>query len=265
MLTNTSVRKLGGVEAMKPSEMRKTNGATFVCMGPSGAGKTSLLGTLHNTPYAPVAVADVDLKAHVLRDYDDIDVYPCHEWNTLDAIVIDLVKQSLSPYYKTFVVDGTTMMQIGLAYNKYNVNKISNPMDKQRAYGQANSDVLDLGQRLRVLSERGLNLIYNIWSVNEKEEGEAMVRVQPDLTPTMLTRFLGVLDFVVYLEPNAPPKMYPPVMRTRGSLKYATRMAISPDSPLAQVPPLIYNPSWASILDTFHGKPWPTEKHGKQA
>lgn len=261
------IRKLGNVEAVKPSTMRAKHGASIVCMGMSGAGKTTLLSTLHDTPYAPVAVADVDLKAHVLRDYDDIDVYPCHEWATLDNMVLDLLKQTTNPvtgsYYKTFVVDGTTMMQIGLAWGKYNVSKLSNAMDRQTAFGRANSDMIDLGQRVRILAERGINVIYNIWSISEKAEDEAMARIQPDLTPTMLTRFLGVLDFVFYLEPAPPPNPYPPIMRTGGSQKYATRTAISPDSPLAQLPSLIYNPSWASILDAFHGKEWDYERHKK--
>lgn len=258
-----TARKLGGVPAVKPSEMRKDSGLVIVCMGPSGAGKTTLLETLHDTPYGPVAVADVDGKAHVLRDHDDIDVYPCHTWDVLDNMLIDLTKASLKPYYKTFVVDGTTMMQVGLAWGKHHVDTIDNAQLRQTAYGKANSDMVDFGQRVRVLAERGLNVIYNIWSIIEAQEDEAMRRVQPDLTPTMLTRFLGILDFVVYLEPNSPPKPYPPIMRTGGSQKYATRTAISPDSPLASLPQLIYNPSWASILDTYHGAPWPTDKHSK--
>lgn len=263
--TSESLRKLGGVSAQQPSTMRENNGLVIVTMGPSGAGKTTLLETLL-PKYGPIAIADVDGKAHVLRDNPNIDVFPCHDWETLDKIVEDLLKTSLHPHYKTFVVDGTTMMQVGLAYKKHNVDKIDNPQVRMGAYGRANSDMLDIGARVRILAERGMNIIYNIWSIREKdapEEGGAS-HVQPDLTPTMLTRFLGVLDFVVYIETAAPPnKPYPPIMRTGGSQVYATRTAISPDSPLRDMPALIYNPSYTSILDCYHGNKWPIEKHTK--
>jgi hypothetical protein len=65
------------------------------------------------------------------------------------------------------------------------------------------------------------------------------------------------------LEPNDPPNTYPPVMYWGGSLARATRTATSPDSPLATLPNVIYKPSWADIFDSYHGKPWPAEKHRK--
>jgi len=256
------VRTLANKEPLKPSTMRLNNGLIAVCMGPSGAGKTSLLETLL-PDYGPVCVLDIDGKAHVLRDHDDVDVYPCHTWQELDGYLQDLERQSLHPQYKTLVVDGTTYMQVKLAWGKHKVDSIDNAQLRQTAYGKANADMLDFGTRVRILAERGMYVIYNIWSMLEGQEGEAGKRIQPDLTGTMLTRFLGGLDFVVYLEPNAPPKPYPPVMRTGGSQLYATRTAVSPDSPLRDLPALIYNPSWASIFDSYRGEPWPTERHNK--
>lgn len=262
MTESAAQHKLGKYTPVQPSIIRAKNGCIVVCMGPSGAGKTTLLETLHPT-YAPVCVLDVDHKTHVLTDRQDRDIYPCYTFQQLDEHVQALLQERLHPYYRTIVIDGTTMMQVGLAWGKHNVDKIDNPQLRQGAFGRANSDMLDLGASLRTLAESGTNIIYNIWSTVDKDESNGAITVNPDLTPTMLTRFLGILDFVVYLEPNSPPNPYPPIMRTGGSQRYGTRTATSPDSPLRNMPPLIYKPSWTSIFDSFSGAPWPTALHTK--
>lgn len=257
-----TVRKLGNTSAQQPSQLRKSNGMLIVNMGTSGSGKTTLLETLL-PKYGPICILDVDGKAHVLRDNPIVDIYPARTWDTLDTKVQDIEKQSLSPYYKTLCVDGTTALQMA-SWRKTGADTEPNPQLRQTAYGKSNVLMVDLAQRCRTLSERGMNVIFNIWSMREKEEGDSMVRIFPDITPTLLTRMLGLFDFVFYTEPNAPPKPYPPLLRTGGSLVYATRSALSPESPLHDMPDTIYNPSYTSILDSFHGEPWPTEKHKKQ-
>lgn len=265
--TVPTIHKLGKLEPTLPSQMRLNNGLIIVNMGPSGGGKTTLVETLL-PQYAPVALLDVDGKAHVLHDYPngEIDVFSTKTWDEIDGAIQALEGQSLHPYYKTLVVDGTSAMQLA-SWDKTNVKNISNPQLKQTAYGQANILMVDIAQRARILAERGMNVIFNVWAVKEKGElgsQSEIVSVTPDLTPTLLNRMLGIFDFVVYTEPNSPPKPYPPVMRTGGSPLYATRSASAPDSPLRDLPALIYNPSYTSILDSYHGTAWPTQKHTKQ-
>jgi hypothetical protein len=257
---------LGGVEPTKPSTMRQNNGLIVVCAGPSGAGKTSLLDDPELIKeYGPIAVLDVDGKAHVLRDHPGLDIYPCHTWKQLDSYVQDLEAHSLHPEYKLVCVDGLALAQTKLAWGHHEVEKIDNPQLRQTAFGKANLDMVNLNARLRILAERGTYIIYNIWAVFESSKTDAMERWQPDLTGTLLTRFIGVLDLVVFLEPNAPPKPYPPVMRTGGSQLYGTKTAVSPESPLRDMPQTIYNPSWKSLFDSYTGAPWPTAKHSKGA
>lgn len=249
--------KLGQLEAVQPSTMRTSQGPIFVCMGPSGSGKTTLLETLNDSDYIPVAVADIDRKAHVLTDREDRSIYPCHTWQDLDSLVQALLAERLHPRFKTVCFDGTTAAQQVLSYGKHDIRKITNPQSRQTAYGNSNLDMVDLAQSARLLAESGMHVIFNIWCVIEKEEGtQTPPRWTPDLTPTLLNRFLGLFDYVVGLEVSGQPKPYPPTMYWGGSVTRATRSASSPESPLSNMPNIISNPSWAEIFDSYHGKPW---------
>lgn len=257
-------RKLGNAIPAQPSQMRKKFGPTFVNMGPSGAGKTTLLETLNDCPdYTPVCVLDVDGKAHVLTDRDDRDIYPCHTWKQLDDNVQELVKTRLHPQYKVVCFDGGTAIQQVLSYTKHQVRETTNPQLRQSAYGNSNLDLIDLAQSMRLLAESGIHVILNIWAASEVVEGTNMRMTMPDLTPTMLNRFLGLLDFVVYTDKGSMPNPYPPVMQWLGPANLGTRAAVSPDSPLYKMPEKIYRPSWADIFDAYHGQPFPVEKHQK--
>lgn len=257
-------RKLGNTTPTQPSVIRASSAPVVVCMARSGAGKTTLLETLNDSEYGPVCVLDIDRKAHVLTDRTDRDVYPISTWKELDDKVQELLKQRLHSQYNTVCFDGTTAIQQILSYNKHSVRETTNPQLRQSAYGNSNLDLVDLAQSARLLAEAGIHVIFNIWAMYEADEDTKVVRITPDLSPTLLNRMLGLFDYVVYLEPNSPPaKPYPPIMYWGGSPTRATRTAVSPDSPLYNMPEKIYNPSWVSIFDSYHGKPWPATKHQK--
>lgn len=249
--------KLGQIEAKQPSQIRAEQASTFVCMGQSGAGKTTLLETLNDTQYEPVCVLDVDHKAHVLTDRPSTrGVFPCSTWKDLDDHVQELLKTRFQKPFNTICFDGTTAIQQVLSYEKHKI-KVAQGMDRVQGYGNSNLDLVWLAQQARLLAEAGIHVIFNIWSTREKDDSTDLVRVTPDLTPTLLTRMLGLLDFVVYLEPQSPPKpAYPPVMYWGGNALRATRTAASPESPLSHMPDRITEPSWAEIFDSYHGKPF---------
>lgn len=250
--------KLGNDEAKQPSEIRSTQASTFVCMGQSGAGKTTLLETLNDTEYEPVCVLDIDHKAHVLTDRPGKrGIWTINTWDELDKKVQDLLAQRFSPdRFKVVCFDGTTAVQQVLSYEKHKI-KISQGMDRVQGYGNSNLDLVGLAKTARLLAEAGTHVIFNIWSTREKDDNTDLVRITPDLTPTLLTRMLGLLDFVVYLEPaNLPKPPYPPNMFWGGNALRATRTAASPESPLSHMPDRIENPSWAEIFDSYHGKPF---------
>lgn len=213
--------------------------------------------------YTPIAVLDIDGKAHVLTDRDDRDVFPCHTWDQLDEKVQALVKQRLHPVYKTVCFDGGTALQQILSYNKHGVRETTNPQLRQSAYGNSNLDLVNLAQTIRILAESGTHIILNIWSATDVAENTNMRMTAPDLTPTMLNRFLGLLDFVVYLEKASLPNPYPPIMQWLGAANLGVRAAVSPESPLYKMPSHIYRPSWSDIFDAYHGQPFPADKHAK--
>lgn len=251
--------KLGKSESVQPSDIRQGTAPVVVCMGPSGSGKTTLLETLNDSAYEPVCVLDIDRKAHVLTDRPGKrEVYQCSTWEDLDDKVQALVQERLHPRFKTVCFDGTTAIQQILSYNKHKVKETTNPQLRQSAYGNSNLDLISLAQSARLLAEAGIHVIFNIWSAREadKDNGD-LIRITPDLSPTLLNRMLGLFDYVVYIEPNSPPKpTYPPLMYWGGSLTKATRTATSPESPLAKMPETIQKPSWAAIFDSYHGKPF---------
>lgn len=260
--------KLGNIEPMQPSAIRQNNGLIIVTMGPSGAGKTTLIETLYEShdrkdrpDYTPICLLDIDGKAHVLRDNPLLSVYSTRTWEAFDASMQALEAQSKLPHFMTIVLDGVALLQINSQIGA-NVFKTDNPQVRMSRYGNANINMISLASRLRTISERGVNVILNIWSVDEKQDDTGVTKVVPDVTPTLVNKFLGQLDFVVYVECDSP-NPYPPIMRTGGSGKYWTRTAVSPESPLYGLPDKIYRPSYTTMLDAFHGYPFPTERHKK--
>lgn len=263
--TQAKPRTLGKSEAKLPSQVRSLSGLVIVNMGPSGAGKTTLLETLVDTPehaaaYGPVAVLDADGKAHVLRDNPYIDIHPAVSWQQIRDHYLSL-QQSAAPY-KTIVWDGLAIMQ-SKSHTHVGVDKQDNPQLRQNLYGKSNVEMIAIAEQAKILAETGINVIFNVWSIDKPEDDTGISRVQPDVTGKLLRDFIGIMDFVVYTECAPRPTPYPPIMRTGGSNKYATRTAVSPDSPLCDMPDTIYRPSLATILDCFHGAPWPTDKHTK--
>lgn len=233
-------------------------GVLALCMGRTGAGKTALLETLAPT-YMPCAVLDYDAKSHVLRDLDDLEIaHVKPTWTQTDAFMQAREKEGQHPSFKTIVFDGATMLQLA-THEGTNVYGTDNPQLRMTRFGEANRNMIQLVSRCRVLSERGVHIIFNMWAWAEKEdEQDAYKRILPDITPTLQNKVVGQFDLVVYLERNAPPKPFPPVMRTGGSERYGTNTAVSPDSPLHSMPDKYVNPSWSVIFNAFHGQPWPS-------
>lgn len=257
-MIDTPTRKLGASTPVQPSAIRAKSGLVLVNMGPSGAGKTTLLETLydseeHAKAYAPVCVLDVDGKAHVLRDSPHLDVYKCLVWEQCDAHSQAL--NASTGVYKTICWDGLAIMQ-SKSHKHQNLHKIDNAMLRQSAYGKSNVEMVAIAEQAKILAERGINVIFNIWSTSADDLDDGITKIMADFTNALRKDFLGIMDFVVYTECAPAPKPYPPIMRTGGSQKYATRTAVSPDSPLRGLPATIRNPNLGNILDSWHGAPW---------
>lgn len=248
---------VAGIESKQPSEIRESLGLMSLVMGRSGAGKTSLLETLFPSEYTPVWILDFDNKAHVLRDHPgEIEIFKKPNWKQTDEIVQQLEASGKHPPAKTVCFDGVTLLQLE-TQRSAGVFTTSNPGDRLIRYGDANYNLINLTQRCTTLAERGIHIIFNLWAWTEKEdEQDAYKKVLPDLTQTLQNKLVGQFTFVVYLERNAPPKTFPPIMRTGGSERYGTNAALSPDSPLRSIPDKLVNPSWKQIFDSFHGKAW---------
>lgn len=277
---------LGNLPARRPSEVREKAGVLVMVMAETGTGKTTLIETLWDPPtaagvggmasasntlawigrpeYTPVALFDIDHKAHVLRDLPGLHVYGTYTWPQINEATKQIEKGLVgdTPFipFPTVVYDGTTAMQIA-SHEASGVYSERNPQLRQTMFGIANVDMVGLVKRCRVMADKGINVILNIWSAPVKNEATGVTTILPDLTDTMQRRFVGLLDFVVYLERNPGPSPYPPVMYTGGFVGYGTKTAVSPDSPLRKMPQIIYNPSYQSLFDSFHGAPWPEAKH----
>lgn len=254
---------IAGMEPRAPSEVRESQALMSLVMARTGSGKTSLLETLwlpdgSPTEYLPLAVLDYDGKAHVLRDHpiEELHIFVKPTWKQTDDFVQLLESKGKHQPYKTVCFDGVTLLQL-LTQETAGVFATSNPGDRLIKYGEANRNLIQLASRCRTLAERGTHIIFNLWAWTEKEdEQDAYKKVLPDITQTLQNKLVGQFDFVVYLERNAPPKAFPPVMRTGGSERYGTNTAVSPDSPLRSIPDKLVDPNWKRIFDSFHGKAW---------
>lgn len=267
---------LAGLVARRPSEIREQAGVLILVMAETGTGKTTLLETLWDAPsepagswvgrpeYTPVAVFDIDHKAHVLRDLPGLHVYATHTWTEVNDATKQIERGLVGdkPFipFPTVVYDGTTLLQTA-THEHVGVPQERNPQLRQTLFGQANTDMMSLVKRARVMADKGINVIFNIWSAPTKNEATGITSILPDLTDTMQRRFVGALDFVVYLERQPGANPYPPVMYTGGFVGFGTKTAVAPDSPLRKMPQIIYRPSYQSIFDSFRGQEWPTAKH----
>lgn len=248
---------VAGMESRQPSQVRESQALMSLVMGRTGSGKSSLLETLFPSDYTPVHVLDYDGKAHVLRDHSDqLEIFVKPTWKQTDDYMQFIESKGSHSPAKTICFDGVTLLQLE-TQRSAGVYLTANPGDRLSKYGEANYNLVNLASRCRILAERGIHIIFNMWAWTEKEdEQDAYKKVLPDITATLQNKLVGQFDFVVYLERNSPPKSFPPVMRTGGSERYGTNTAVSPDSPLRSIPDKITNPSWKSIFDSFHGKPY---------
>lgn len=257
MIETIKMVTVAGMESQQPSQIRENTGLMSLIMGRTGSGKTSLLETLFPSEYLPLAILDYDLKSHVLRDHpNEIEIFKKPNWKQTDDFVQFLESKGKHSPFKTVCFDGVTLLQTE-TQRAAGVYLTSNPGDRLSRYGDANYNMIHLAERCVILAERGTHIIFNMWASAEKEdEQDAYKKVLPDITPALQNKLVGQFVFVAYLEKSAPPKTFPPTMRTGGSERYGTNMALSPDSPLRSIPDKITNPSWKVIFDSFHGKPW---------
>lgn len=263
--------KVGNIQSKQPSELRTKHGLVLLNMGPPRNGKTTMIRTLYDTEehaklYGPVGLADCDGNAHVLEDSPHLHVYDA---TSFDAAIKLSEGIAARCEFKTWVWDGIANLQ-AQSHIHYGIQTTKEP---RLVYGPANISMSKISQQAKILAEFGTNVIFNVWSKPETLDptGDGMLKIMPDLTASLLRDFVGLIDFIVYTE--CAPKIivagkqvqdpYPPIMRTGGSSSYGTGSRVSPDSPLRDMPDIIYNPSLASILDSFHGEPWPTDKHKK--
>lgn len=261
MVATDNSRSLAGLTPVKPSHIRRTKGIDMAILGPQSGGKTSLLATLaENKDYLPLAVFDFNGGAHVLADHPDIDIYQVDSWAQAEKIEQQLASGDMQ--YNSVAFDVVTEMQL-LAQEHVGVFKTDNPQLRMNKYGEANAKTLSYVRSLHTLTGDGLNVFWIVWAMEDKD-GD-IVKVTLDLSPTFRRQFQATVDFVVYVEQSPPPNPYPPTMRTGGSNKYATRTRVSPDSPLLQLPNVIYQPSLASILDCFHGGEWDAQRHNARS
>lgn len=248
----------------KPSQLRKNRGLCIAIVGDGGAGKTTLLGTLLESANAkPVCIFDMAGGSYVLSDDDDLDVFILTTQKEIDDKRQLLIRYAGTKdfRYKTVCWDVvTTMQKIGLRA-KGLTPATAMGADNRRVYGSSNLDMeMFFTEQMNLAETTGLNIIMTFWD-DTIQQGE-LVKHEMNITHGSALAAKGTLDQIFFLEKDSG--RYPPVLITGENALYFTKNRASKDSPLRALPKQIYQPSLASIIDSFNGVPFPIERHTRK-
>lgn len=253
-------------EVKKPSEIRQEQGLCLAIVGEGGAGKTTLLHTLLESERCyPVLIFDMLGATKVLKDDPNIDIQVLTTQKQIDEKRQLLIRYAGSKdfKYKTVVWDVvTTLQQIGLVESGL-TPIVARGGQTQRLYGGSNLDMaIFFREQSDLASTSGLNIIMTMWDDTTLIQGQVpTIKHEMNITHGASLAAMAALDYIFFIEKDGD--QYPPVMYTN-RLDYKTKLRAHPDSPLRHLPKTIYQPSLASIIDCFHGAPWPTERHARR-
>lgn len=262
------VAQFGGLPLQTTTELRLDRGLLLVFVGPPTIGKTTLVNTMFESKHVEnVLHGDIEGGAFVLRDDPRLLVVSPKTWRETLAVVAALEARTPNPKtgkpFDTFISDNYCAIQIQNL--KHRGLYEARPDDMLAIYSKSMNDMVDLTRRLMELARGGMHVVLNCWDDDEVDKKTGAAKTGIYMTPKLVKYFRGVVDYIGLLLPNdAPGNPYPPIISFQLSTQLPTRTRIAPDDPnMTKLPRIIYNPSIGSIIDLWHGEPWPTARHSR--
>lgn len=264
-MTEPTPRKstFAGISIKKPSELAQHQGICLTLTGKGGVGKTTLAPTvIHSELARPCVFFDLEGGSFVLDDDPNIDVVPVKSWSELELCMQNLVRNP-SPY-KSAVFDN---MSEALELCKHKHNFYADITKQLSLWNQITNDMVSLFRQGRDLArQEPFVVIYCMWDTTDSEDdmGNKFKHREVALNPKLAEKFMGIMDFVAWLEqPPKPQSPYPPLMHLDIDPLYPTKKRINPrQQALVKIPDIIHNPDLGDVVDTIMGhKEWPAEKH----
>jgi hypothetical protein len=233
-------------------------GLNWWLMGPPGAGKTTLAGTLALHPKGrKVLIADAEGGAGVLSGFSDVDVVPVLDWPTLGELYKDLSEGEHS--YGTVVLDN--MSEYRKICTNYSQETSEDPSEKDpdapalRTWMRSNNKMSKAIRAYRSLSMlRGMNVVFISWSGTEKDQRTGAVTIEPEIAPALQSEVPGIVDVFAFLQRKDDGT---PILLLHGTQKVPSAKFRRRDSAAWTIPDEIENPSLAPILEVIReGTEW---------
>lgn len=260
------MRRYGGVESIPVNEMQ--SGLKMAIYGPGGIGKTTLLGTAMDTDLGwPALHLNARGNPHVIRSYGDkmqvIDI--TDPAGQLPRIKQDILKDGDMPF-KSIFLDGLTEM-VSLDYRKRYGVQLEVDWTKHSA---TTATILAIVREFCDLADYGpkLNVFMTAGDVPETRtiRGRELQRSELAMNKALQNQVPLIVSWVgrLYITEGAPRFTRMLDFTPDEAVSQAKHQIDRNDPQANQIPFQVYNPSLASIIDTFKGgQLWPQDRHRK--
>lgn len=248
---------IAGVPVTKTSDGVKKGKLIFL-YGESGAGKTTLVGTLQDTKLGdPTLLLDCDAGADSIA-HRTIDRVELDNWPKTERVIRSLLRncdyKSISLDHMTKVIDRCLL---DIKARRPSVK------DPRQWYSELTDKIVPIISDLQDLAWKNEIICVVIWQQGEILENTGTRRRTLSGTPKILERSIWIPDIICHLSVERDPS------ETRKLSFAGTATALAkfrrPQNAVSMsIPKEVWNPSLAEILDCLiGGVPFPADKHTK--
>jgi phage nucleotide-binding protein len=241
-----------GLGKRTAKDMRGNAGVCCVIFGHGGVGKTTMACSAQDSPFGKdVLLIDVDLGVESVADREDIAVEQPDNWkvNRPDQMSLYGITQRLKSQgedvkrFKTVIFDSMTAIYDLILQDILKASPTPD-MPSQPEYGKANQALIQLVQDMRMLSRKGVNVIF-ICHAKEVEQESGPVLTRLALTPGVTNAVTRIVDHIGFLiaDPNSGNRklIFKPSPTRTAKIR-------QPRSG-AQLPLELVNPSMGTIIE----------------
>lgn len=233
----------------------------------SGVGKTVLMATVldwESIKIPKMFVIDTDGGLRSVRSRGDgIEYTPVTEWERFLDVRKELETGLAAEYGAIGLDTGSELADLAMEWTID--NRSSNDENRPNQLDWHHNSRMYITQVVRPLRnigrKYGIPVVLTFWEREDTNDNGGVIGVRADLNPALRKMALAAVDLACWEEVMKDDQSRALHLTTtrRTDAKFRLDMALDTDK---SIPPYIYNPSLATILDTIvDGKPWPEGKH----